>query len=211
MNHGKQESNSGRHSRKTAAARRGGLCSSAARPIDARIQRSDVSVERLPFASGKLLAQQVSECRACAAKVDSWHLVVVDIAVHVSDYRTHAVQTGDGVVVRIIYMSEGGAEVMRSYGADGAGLAVSRGIFDSDDNGVTSADVPSCGSLAERFGLTEREAEILELVAMGRSAQYIADDLTISYNTVWTHIKHVYQKLNIHSKQELIDLVRLGA
>lgn len=108
-------------------------------------------------------------------------------------------------------ISEGGAEVMRSYGADGAGLASSRGIFDSDDNGVASADVPSCGSLAERFGLTEREAEILELVAMGRSAQYIADDLTISYNTVRTHIKHVYEKLNIHSKQELIDLVRFGA
>ena len=59
--------------------------------------------------------------------------------------------------------------------------------------------------------MTEREAEILGLVAMGRSAQYIADDLTISYNTVRTHIKHVYEKLNIHSKQELIDLVRFGA
>lgn len=32
---------------------------------------------------------------------------------------------------------------MRSYGADGAGLAASRGVFDSDDNGVTFADVPS--------------------------------------------------------------------
>ena len=61
-------------------------------------------------------------------QVDSWHLVVVDIAVHVSYYRTHAVQTGDGVVVRIIYMSEGGAEVMRSYGADDAGLAVRQGL-----------------------------------------------------------------------------------
>lgn len=180
-------------------------------PIDTRIQRSDVSVECLPFSGGKLLAQQVSERGTRTAEVDSRHLVIVDVAVHVSDYRTHAVQTGDGVVVRIIYMSEGGAEVIRSYGADDAGLAVSRGIFDSDDNGVTSADVPSCGSLAERFGLTEREAEILELVAMGRSAQYIADDLTISYNTVRTHIKHVYEKLNIHSKQELIDLVRFGA
>lgn len=69
----------------------------------------------------------------------------------------------------------------------------------------------SRGSLAEKFGLTEREAEILELVAVGRSAQYIADELTISYNTVRTHIKHVYEKLNIHSKQELIDLVRFGS
>ena len=100
---------------------------------------------------------------------------------------------------------------MRSYGADGAGLAASRGVLVSDDNGVTCADVPSCGSLAERFGLTEREAEILELVAMGRSAQYSADELTSSYHTVRTQIKHVYVKLNIHSKQGLIDLVRFGA
>ena len=42
---------------------------------------------------------------------------------------------------------------------------------------------------------------------MGRSAKYIAEELTISHNTTRTHIKHVYEKLNIHSKQELLDKV----
>ena len=46
---------------------------------------------------------------------------------------------------------------------------------------------------------------------MGRSAKYIAEELTISHNTTRTHIKHVYEKLNIHSKQELLDLVLFGA
>ena len=46
---------------------------------------------------------------------------------------------------------------------------------------------------------------------MGRSAKYIADELMISHNTTRTHIKHVYEKLNIHSKQELLDLVLFGS
>lgn len=105
-------------------------------------------------------------------------------------------------------------EASRSLGAKGCVSDARRqegascdGLLDEE---VLSNNLASRGSLAEKFGLTEREAEILELVAVGRSAQYIADELTISYNTVRTHIKHVYEKLNIHSKQELIDLVRFG-
>ena len=35
--------------------------------------------------------------------------------------------------------------------------------------------------------------------------------MTISHNTTRTHIKHVYEKLNIHSKQELLDLALFGS
>ena len=49
---------------------------------------------------------------------------------------------------------------------------------------------------------------ILEQLGNGRSVRYIADDFGISFNTVRTHARHVYEKLSIHSKQELIDLVR---
>lgn len=67
-----------------------------------------------------------------------------------------------------------------------------------------------CEKVAQEHGLTPRETEILGLMAMGRSATYMAEELTLSHNTVRTHIKHVYEKLNIHSKQELIDLVVFG-
>jgi len=69
----------------------------------------------------------------------------------------------------------------------------------------------SCREITLRYKLTERESEILRLIALGRSAKYIADELFISHNTARTHIKHVYEKLNIHSKQELIDLVLLSS
>lgn len=79
------------------------------------------------------------------------------------------------------------------------------------DEGMPSEMRAYCRKLAAENGLTPREEEILELIALGRSAKYIADDLTISHNTTRTHIKHVYEKLNIHSKQELLDLVLYGS
>lgn len=54
-------------------------------------------------------------------------------------------------------------------------------------------------------GLTARETEIFALLVKGRSAPYIRDELFLSKNTVNTHIKHIYRKLDVHSKQELID------
>jgi DNA-binding CsgD family transcriptional regulator len=63
--------------------------------------------------------------------------------------------------------------------------------------------------MAYRFGLTQREVEILKLLAHGRSMKYIAEELFISYHTARTHVRHIYEKLNIHSKQELIDMMEL--
>jgi DNA-binding CsgD family transcriptional regulator len=60
--------------------------------------------------------------------------------------------------------------------------------------------------LAATNDLSPREAEVLLYLAMGRSDSYIAEVLFISKNTVKGHIKNIYRKLNIHSKQELLDL-----
>lgn len=63
-----------------------------------------------------------------------------------------------------------------------------------------------CRILTEAHGLSTREAEILGYLARGRSQPYIRDELVLSKNTVATHVKHIYQKLNVHSRQELLDL-----
>lgn len=60
--------------------------------------------------------------------------------------------------------------------------------------------------LSEEYGLTKREGEILEFLLLGRNAPAIAEELVISTNTVKTHIKRMYQKMGIHSRQELADL-----
>lgn len=65
--------------------------------------------------------------------------------------------------------------------------------------------------LAEDARLTEREREVFGLLARGRNARYIQETLVVSYNTVKTHVSHVYAKLGVHSQQELIDVVESGA
>lgn len=62
-------------------------------------------------------------------------------------------------------------------------------------------------AIAREAGLTPREAEVFALLAQGRSIPYIRDELIISRETAATHAKHIYAKLGVHSRQELIDLV----
>ncbi|MDO4442816.1 MAG: helix-turn-helix transcriptional regulator [Slackia sp.] len=64
-----------------------------------------------------------------------------------------------------------------------------------------------CSLLSKRHALTPRESEVLVLLAHGRSKAYIADTFIISENTVRGHVKRLYAKLDVHSKQELLDLV----
>lgn len=74
---------------------------------------------------------------------------------------------------------------------------------------VDAADVfdAACVRLADRKGLTEREREVFDLLAHGRNARFIQESLTVSYNTVKTHVSHIYAKLGVHTHQELIDAV----
>lgn len=60
--------------------------------------------------------------------------------------------------------------------------------------------------LSERFGLTKREREVLEYLSKGRSLPFIADELFVTTGTIKTHTSHIYRKLGINSRQELIDL-----
>lgn len=62
-------------------------------------------------------------------------------------------------------------------------------------------------ALSKTYGLTPRETEVFGLLARGRSVPFIRDALVISRDTAATHVKHVYTKLGVHSRQELIDLV----
>ena len=60
--------------------------------------------------------------------------------------------------------------------------------------------------LAERYGLTKREREVLEPFMAGRDSGWIREQLGISRDTVNTHLKHIYTKMAIHSKRELLDI-----
>ncbi|GAB6283173.1 MAG: response regulator transcription factor [Ignavibacterium sp.] len=59
-------------------------------------------------------------------------------------------------------------------------------------------------SESEIDSLTKREFEILNLLVQGFTYKQIADKLFISQQTVHEHIKHIYQKLQVHSKTEAV-------
>ncbi|MEA5019436.1 MAG: LuxR family transcriptional regulator [Gordonibacter sp.] len=64
-----------------------------------------------------------------------------------------------------------------------------------------------CVAVADRFELTPREREVMQLIATGKDMAAMQELLVISKSTVSTHREHLYQKMNIHSKQELIALI----
>lgn len=64
-----------------------------------------------------------------------------------------------------------------------------------------------CDAVAEHYGLSPRERDVFDLLVRGRSIDYIAQNLTISFNTAKSHIRHIYVKTDVHSRQELIDLI----
>jgi DNA-binding CsgD family transcriptional regulator len=65
----------------------------------------------------------------------------------------------------------------------------------------------ACYDLGQTHLLTPRECDILVLLANGRDTPYIANQLFISKNTVRTHVKNLYVKIGVHSKQDLLDLL----
>jgi DNA-binding CsgD family transcriptional regulator len=62
-----------------------------------------------------------------------------------------------------------------------------------------------CEDLGNRFGLTTREKQILGYLAQGRSLPYIEEKLHISHSTANSHRDHIYAKMGIHSRKELLD------
>lgn len=69
----------------------------------------------------------------------------------------------------------------------------------------------ACAQVAGREEATAenaREIEIMTMFAKGRNLTYIQEQLCLSKSTVSTHRQHIYQKLSVHSSQEMIDLIQ---
>lgn len=64
-----------------------------------------------------------------------------------------------------------------------------------------------CAIVADTYLLSRKETEVLFLLAKGRNAAAIQEALYIAAGTANTHMRHIYRKLDVHSQQELIELV----
>jgi DNA-binding NarL/FixJ family response regulator len=64
---------------------------------------------------------------------------------------------------------------------------------------------PAAGAAADPYeALTDREKQVLKLVAEGKSNKEVADALGISVKTAMTHREHVMEKLHLHNRTELV-------
>lgn len=65
-----------------------------------------------------------------------------------------------------------------------------------------------CSAAAQAFGLSQREVEVLQLLAQQKKISTIEQELFISTNTAKTHIRHIYRKFDIHSREELLEVLQ---
>ena len=82
----------------------------------------------------------------------------------------------------------------------------------TDDEGDADdiADVDVNDWLDARFaelGLTARESDVARQLTHGRTQKWIADYLCISQNTVGTHLRRIYQKAGVHTRQQFLDVL----
>lgn len=68
-----------------------------------------------------------------------------------------------------------------------------------------------CNEVAWRYGLSEREHDVLLLLARGLNAQQVAERMVVSRNTVKSHMAHIYNKVSIHTRAELDAILAVDA
>jgi DNA-binding CsgD family transcriptional regulator len=80
-------------------------------------------------------------------------------------------------------------------------------IRPGDEDGQADDFATRCALTVDGFGLTPREAEVFRLLALGTRRDEISASLYLSRETVKTHTRNIYRKMNLHSQQELMESV----
>ena len=111
--------------------------------------------------------------------------------------------------VAIAYLVFAFGLVLLSRRFDYFDIADSGGEFDEREH-VPDALRMQGERVALAFSLTQREKEVTVLLMRGLSIAQIADEITLSRNTVKTHVNHAYQKCGVHSKEELAKLFEMN-
>lgn len=110
------------------------------------------------------------------------------------------------------------AEAEAEAGGDGAlgrdGVAQAEASSDGDKaKEVDSAArlnamiAERCGEISRKYGLSPRETEVFLLLAQGRTGSFIQQELVLAESTVKTHMSHIYTKLEVSGRQEMMALV----
>lgn len=106
-------------------------------------------------------------------------------------------------------LSKNDAPVHSGKNDNDLGSQASEGSLSTNEQTPKDLFGATCDRVADEFELTKREREILPYLAQGYSLPYIRNELYIAQSTIDTHVRHIYKKMDLHSKEELITYVRL--
>ena len=127
-------------------------------------------------------------------------IVIYSIAVAIAafllqwlDYLYSVHRFSTEIYIAVVALAFTSLGVWAGMRITGRGFAA---IFEKNDRALNS------------LGITDREYQVLELLAAGRSNQEIADGLFVSANTVKTHIAHLYDKLDVSRRTQAIHKAR---
>ncbi len=67
-----------------------------------------------------------------------------------------------------------------------------------------------CAAVAAMCHLTNRESEVIVLLARGRTVPYISDELSIAQGTAKHHVSNIYRKVGVYDRQGLLDAIEQG-
>lgn len=164
------------------------------------VSASFLATQWLGIGIGAPVAQFVNEISTSNATVAAWITMAITFAFVAYNYvgmrNYNFAETIEGITpahTESLMKNASGEEAEPAEGLQQK----------SDDTAFETA----CAAVAEKHRLTARETEVFELLARGRTSPVIQEKLVLSHNTVKTHVRHIYAKLDVHSQQELINMV----
>lgn len=75
---------------------------------------------------------------------------------------------------------------------------------DTDESDLVQGRIDA---IAREYGLSPRETEVFQLWATGHGSKAIEAKLVVSSATVKTHLRHIYEKCDVHSRAEILELI----
>jgi DNA-binding NarL/FixJ family response regulator len=155
---------------------------------------------RMPKTSG------IEACRAMKEVAPSAKIVMLTISDEEEDLF-EAIRAGaSGYLLKDIPLDEVADAVRQVYGGQSLINPSMAGKLITEFATLAKRDTDG-GGRAQRVPapkLTEREMEVLKLVARGMNNRDIAKELFISENTVKNHVRNILEKLQIHSRMEAV-------
>lgn len=172
------------------------------------VSASFLATQWLGIGIGAPVAQFVNEISTSNATVAAWITMAITFAFVAYNYvgmRNYSfAETIEGITpahTESLMKNASGEEAAAQLAEE---AEPAEGLQQKSDD---TAFKTACAAVAEKHRLTARETEVFELLARGRTSPVIQEKLVLSHNTVKTHVRHIYAKLDVHSQQELISMV----